>query len=135
MPPADRKNRASATDAVATDEEFPFDRETASVEEKQLANAVARGKMVLWPVTFVATLGIGVGCSGGGIVKTRGWSESPAGSSALLEAAAYPLSLSLPRARRRPLLLLDLRCNSCRLGGPPRDPGEALFHKRRTSQA
>lgn len=69
---------ASATSDAASDapssEELPF-RSTRKEDEK-LAHAVARGKAVLWPVTFLSTLGIGVGCSVGGIVKTKGWSKS-----------------------------------------------------------
>ncbi|GAA5980526.1 hypothetical protein JCM10908_001680 [Rhodotorula pacifica] len=44
-------------------------------EDDKLAHAVARGKSILWPVTFLSTLGIGIGCSGGGIVKTKDWTN------------------------------------------------------------
>lgn len=69
---------ASATSDAASDapssEELPF--RSTRREDEALAHAVARGKSVLWPVTFLSTLGIGVGCSVGGIVKTKGWSKS-----------------------------------------------------------
>lgn len=64
----------AASDRHSQDEEFPP--RSTEKEDKELADAVARGKTVLWPVAFLSTLGIGVGCSAGGIVKTRGWSKS-----------------------------------------------------------
>ncbi|KWU45424.1 hypothetical protein RHOSPDRAFT_33046 [Rhodotorula sp. JG-1b] len=63
----------AASDRHSQDEEFPP--RSREKEDKELADAVARGKTVLWPVAFLSTLGTGVGCSAGGIVKTKGWTN------------------------------------------------------------
>lgn len=58
---------------TSSSEELPF--RPRKREDEALAHAVARGQTALWPATIVSTLAIGVGCSVGGIVKTKGWSE------------------------------------------------------------
>lgn len=69
----EKRRSLTALPLNTDDDEFPF--RSTKDEDERLAHAVARGKSVLWPVTFLSTLGIGVGCSAGGIVKTKEWSE------------------------------------------------------------